>query len=272
MDHLSKVADRNRVLGPLQVPYLLSSQPRQYTPLGVSIFCDMQVESLKNFPAKDPSSAASTSLFQSFLAKPISHKISRSHGELLEATQFFLYFGLLVEAFYIGGVTIDLNRFITQNNRGKPIVTTSPLTEYICYWHLNVDGLGPATKKHHLDQLFVLFGTAAAWLTAWASRLRFVDPPPSDQLGYEHRFTLDCHHASYPRAQVILLSIRILCETLHTACKSAYSSATAGPEDMIPIELPEHPIVQSTFMQTNYEFVDRLMLDAGKHPNFLISL
>ncbi|KAI9771240.1 MAG: hypothetical protein M1839_002824 [Geoglossum umbratile] len=265
MDHLPKVAGANKKDGLLEVPYLLTSD-QTYTPRGVLSFCIMQQESLKNFPAEEPSSAAPTSFFQSFLAKPYTQKVSQVHRELLAATQLFLYFGLLVEAFAVGGVYIDPKKFVTQSSRGSPIVTTSALTEYICYWHLNVDCLSSAVKNRHLDQLLTLFGIAAAWLTAWGSRLRFVDPPPSRQTGYSIRFFKDCHHPSYPRAQAVLLSIRILCETLHTACKVAYSSAS------IPIEMPKHRIIRSTFMQGSSEFVDQLMLDAGRHLYFCAEL
>lgn len=260
MDHLPKTA--NGVERQFQVPYLVPPKYVDYYARGLDNFCRMQADSMKDFPAKDPAAKTKSSFFESFLAKPRTHKISRAEEELLEAVQIYLYFVFLVEVFNVGGVKVDCRRFFTTGSRGKPIVTTAALTEYICYWHLNVDSLDSETKKFHLDQLMVFFSVAAAWLTAWSSRLRFVDPPPSDREGYSFRGILDCHHHSYPRTQMILLSIRILQETLHVACESAY--VRAGAQGIIA-DTTQHVLSSSSFMQGDFEFVDQLMIDAGNH-------
>lgn len=258
MDHIPKTSDGKT----LQVPFLVPTEYRNYSARGVAVFSQMQITSLADYPAKDPAAEAPTTFIKSFLTKPQPHKISRSEEELLSATQVYLYFVFLVEVFQVAGVTVDITRFFTSNEKGQLVVTTAALTEYVCYWHLKVDSASSSTKEHHLGQISVLFGVASAWLTAWGSRLRLVDPPPSDRYGYTSR-KYDCHHLSYPRAQTILLSIRILQETLHMACESAYSSVSITPEGVGLTNAPEHELFRSRYMQTDFEFADQLMVDSG---------
>jgi hypothetical protein len=267
MDHLPS-ADSGGRDSSLQVPFLVPPEYFEYYPRGVIIFKQMMEHSVNNYPAVVSLPDTPKSWFESFSATPRKYKHSRSEEGVLQSTQIFLFFGLLVEIFFIGGVHVDIERFIIRKMDGKDIITTSALNEYICYLHVSVQNMSLEEIQVRLDSTYVLFRIAADWLISWASILRFVDPPPSERMGYSYRTRMDPHHRSYPRAQTIILSIRILYETLQRATASAYSTTllTQAMVTSDAVAASYSRLTELILMQGDYTFVDQLMVDSGRIP------
>lgn len=62
------------------------------------------------------------------------HCGGRSHEEVEEFFQTWLYFGTLCEVFLVSGIRGDLGRFIRNGENGERFVTTEYLRTYIKGW------------------------------------------------------------------------------------------------------------------------------------------
>lgn len=207
--------------------------------------------------------ASGLSFFDSFQGPVWDDEDLGDLQELLGKTQTYMYFGLLKTAFGIAKISVDCERFISLDDGRERVITTAALTEYICYLLIAADDLDPNTRDENFDQIMKLLGETLFWLDCWETRLLHLDPQPTEH-GYMKTMRIyGSHHKSAPRAQMIVLSIRILCETLAHTAHIAYQSLETIGSLKHGLRFDER-LLPTGLMQGNSNFVDQLMIETGE--------
>ncbi|KAL9082568.1 MAG: hypothetical protein Q9159_006330 [Coniocarpon cinnabarinum] len=149
---------------------------------------------------------------------------------LISVIQQRLFFDTIESVFTVCGYPYHQADFLCPAGEGRQRVDTTELKRYLCHWHVCEDGKSAQIVKAHQECCVQILKDVHATITKVEEQFVLWNELDENALSSTHNGTLnekalvaDPFSASYPRANMVRLSIGLLVETLNDALPSVFS-------------------------------------------------